>query len=488
MAILLADLACEIQLLVFQHLYTIDDTHHLERTCKKSNAVFEANRYIIFQSIILQSPVYISDIKLCHFIDAIQDFVAKHPDPLQVIANPDSHVKCRPKMDKLADLLSVRQTRRFVSVCMVDDILARWSGLRLLVDICFEFDGKWPTNPFERNPVKKMVTAARSSASGGLSVCSPSAEWVARLYKAIVGVWLRQAILNFGNIMHWESAIALNVFRETDVLPLPGCSIRDMADLVKAWNILFVRLRKPPFQLGHPSVIRSVTQDDIPGIITILRPPDIANLLILSMDVSVPFPPDDTVFLANCGVSEFSSGGIWFSRIHHTEAPEEDGSYLENSLTPICEGLRKALWVMFDLTRLGRSSFGKERQRDPPFSHHALSIQMETWVAKVKSPDDLFARYLTNDQVVEDIIGKVFLRELLRRDLDPQVPFSTRTAIDWYYKFASLFRWVARRDFADADVEEILEILDSLDEVTMDAIDTSDELWSRSAEWYNTYH
>ena len=433
----------------------------------------------------LQSPVHIFDIQLCHFIDAIQDFAAKHQDPLQVTANPTSHVKCRPKLDTLANLLDVRQTRRFISTRMADDILARWSGLRSLIDICFEFDGKWPTNPFDRNPVKMMATGARPSGNGGLSACSPSAEWVARFYKAIVGVWLRQEIFNFCNMMNWESAIALSSFRAADSLPHPGCSIRDIADLIKAWNILFVRLLEPPFQLGHPSVIRRVTQDDMPGIRNALRPPDIANLLILSKDASVIFPPDDTVFLTNCGVFGFSSASICISRHHENDAPDEDGSFLQNNLTPLCKGLREELWGMFDLIGVGRPSFRKERHDGPNFTDRAFDTQLRTWTAKLKSPDDLFARYLTNDQVLEDIIGKAFLRELLRRDLDPKVPFSTVTVADWHCKVATLFRWTIWTDSAHADLDEVM---DALSEMIEDDAKSSDELWSRSAEWYDTYH
>ncbi len=54
-AMLLTNLNRELQLLVYQHLHTIDDAHHLARTCKILNAVFEANRHIIFQPVIVSS-------------------------------------------------------------------------------------------------------------------------------------------------------------------------------------------------------------------------------------------------------------------------------------------------------------------------------------------------------------------------------------------------------------------------------------------------
>lgn len=52
---LLATLVPDIQLLIFQSLYSIDDAHHLTRSCQQLNEVLEANRYIIFRSIIVSS-------------------------------------------------------------------------------------------------------------------------------------------------------------------------------------------------------------------------------------------------------------------------------------------------------------------------------------------------------------------------------------------------------------------------------------------------
>ncbi len=85
-------------------------------------------------------------------------------------------------MDTLADIFDIYPTRSTLSKRMVDDITARWGGLRPLIDICFAFDGDWPSSPLVGNPMVGLVRSWPSTRR-------PSPQWVARFYKAIIGIW-----------------------------------------------------------------------------------------------------------------------------------------------------------------------------------------------------------------------------------------------------------------------------------------------------------
>jgi hypothetical protein len=51
--------------------------------------------------------------------------------------------RCLPTMDTLEQILENHLSRCSLSVEMINDILARWGGLRPLINICSAFDGKW---------------------------------------------------------------------------------------------------------------------------------------------------------------------------------------------------------------------------------------------------------------------------------------------------------------------------------------------------------
>jgi hypothetical protein len=100
-------------------------------------------------------------------------------------------------MNALANILGAPQDRCVLSVQMVDDILARWGGLRPLIDICFAFDGNWPANPFGKNPATAILRGDRRCMQSQLLAVGPYPQWVERFYKAINSVWLYQEAVNF---------------------------------------------------------------------------------------------------------------------------------------------------------------------------------------------------------------------------------------------------------------------------------------------------
>lgn len=55
---------------------------------------------------------------------------------------------------------------------------------------------------------------------------------------------------------------------------------------------------------------------------------------------------------------------------------------------------------------------------------NAFDKPESAWARSLESPDGLFARYETCDQIIEDIVRKAFVKEILRRELDPHVPFA----------------------------------------------------------------
>jgi hypothetical protein len=67
----------------------------------------------------------------------------------------------------------------------------------------FEFGGRWPMDPFQKNHIVAMTNRTRPATRQMISGDGPSPKWIARFYKAICGVWLHQEIVNFCNIMHW---------------------------------------------------------------------------------------------------------------------------------------------------------------------------------------------------------------------------------------------------------------------------------------------
>lgn len=158
-------------------------------------------------------------------------------------------------MDALANILGVSQDRCVLSVQIFDDILARWGGLRPLIDVCFAFDGNWPANPFGKNAATAVLRGDHRCMQSELLSVGFSPQWVERFYKAINSVWLYQEAVNFCNIMHWECASALYVLFYSDMLMIPQATIRDNVDVIKVWNILFFRLFLPLFQLGRPSIL-----------------------------------------------------------------------------------------------------------------------------------------------------------------------------------------------------------------------------------------
>jgi hypothetical protein len=125
----------------------------------------------------LTSPIHTLDIKICLFINATEEFFVKHGHWLDASMFAAHHLGCQPNMDALANILGVSQDRCVLSVQIVDDILARWGGLRPLIDICFAFDGNWPANPFGKNPATAVLRGDHRCMQSELLSVGLSPQW-----------------------------------------------------------------------------------------------------------------------------------------------------------------------------------------------------------------------------------------------------------------------------------------------------------------------
>jgi hypothetical protein len=307
---------------------------------------------------------------------------------------------------------------------MVDDILARWGGLRSLIDIRFTFDGNWPINSIIGNAVSEIFSQLCCSDQGVPAACLPSPQWIERFYKALVGVWFYQETVNLTNVMYWECTSALSVFRELSTFFNPGSTILDSADLVKTWNILFYRLLAPPFQLGNPDVLYGEVRPTLDGLRHALRPPDISDLLIASTEISIRFPQDSHQYLFPRGAFDLQNyDGICLTWSRDDHAPHEDGKFFLNEIGLAHAGMILQLTVLFHAVGVGHVRVAK-RYQELYFWFRILGDYSQSWRTDLLRPTDTFGAYRTSDQVVEAIIGKEILKEMLRRGLDQTVPFA----------------------------------------------------------------
>lgn len=380
-------------------------------------------------------------------MDAIADFDNKHDHRFLDPSDMALHLNCRPGIDTLANAFDPRPNKRFPSRRMVDDILVRWSGLRPLIDICFAFDGRWPSDSFAKNPMIELADRARLSSIFGPCSRGPSPRWIARLYKAILGAWFHQETINLCNIMHWENATALCAIRRLRAMSYPGASLRDTTDVMKAWGMMFNRLAFPPFQLGNPAIMNPslFNRSGVLGSRNIFRPSDISDLLILSTDASKPFPPSSHRYLILRGATDVNpSTFIHISRHSEEDSPSEYGRRLYNNIHPAYVGLIAQVGSLFHLVGAGH--------RQPHCCHRTLRFWPRSldgfvwdWAEKLQSQSDPFARYETNDQIIKDIVGTAILGELLPRDLNPQSSFPSFAEADWHALLAAGLRATVQR-------------------------------------------
>lgn len=168
--------------------------------------------------------------------------------------------------------------------------------------------------------------------------------------------------------MHWEYGTALSYLRDSDLLLSSVASIRDCADLIKVWNILFVRLINPLFQLGNPSIRAFPILHTLPGLRNALRPLDISDLLITITHGSTRFPPDShSYLLIRWAFDVHLLRGVSISRHDEEATSDEDGRFLYHGLEL---NLIEMSWLLaghFTLAGVGRQSGGH-------FTHYRLRL------------------------------------------------------------------------------------------------------------------
>jgi hypothetical protein len=320
--------------------------------------------------------------------------------------------------------------------------------------------------------------ATRQMKSGG----GPSPQWIARFYKAICGVWLHQEIVNFCNIMHSQCTTALHTIRKLDLLTYPKASIWDNTDLIKAWNILFERLLALPFQPGSPATFPVHNRTTFSHSPHAYRLPEISDLLAPS---SMKFPPDHYNHFMQRGSRDIHQRPcLSLSRPHKADSPSEDGSFLDNTLRPTLGKFGLRLAWLFQFAGIGRrrscgTSFWVASSLWRLFIHCA-----NTWRKNKDSAHDLFASYEMSDQVVEDIFGKALMKELLRRDLDPHVPFAMFHVADWHVILALCLRAAGQKSCYITKWTDWWNVADGIE---VDAEPANVGWLHRFNKWYNTY-
>ncbi len=178
--------------------------------------------------------------------------------------------------------------------------------------------------------------------------------------------------------------------RKVGLLFYPEALVRDKADLVKVWYILFVRLLGPPFQLGSPSIFHGLNRYRLQSFRNALRPPDISDLLIISSRALMPSPH-------NCSDSFLLDGfsdmirllGKNISRYH-----EEDSPWLDDEIGPSCFWIALELGNLFELAGVGVRRADDASRDTLSFWDDAFDGCVQAWKSKVESPDDYFASYL----------------------------------------------------------------------------------------------
>jgi hypothetical protein len=144
----LRDLPQELLVLIYHSLESIDDVHHMARTCRKAHEALQSQAiYLdIMRSVIGQAPQHRYDLQLCRMLDLHQDVVermqqnsnqlpATQPNPLEYAYNEWEH-----RLGYAA--LPITCYDGCCVDCLPDQtvcsILARYQGLRVLEDLWLE--------------------------------------------------------------------------------------------------------------------------------------------------------------------------------------------------------------------------------------------------------------------------------------------------------------------------------------------------------------
>jgi hypothetical protein len=323
----------------------------------------------------------------------------KHGESLYIHDPFGTHVQCRPTMETLADIIGARRARPTLPVDMVDDIVARWGGLRVLIDLCYFLDGNWPSDPFGENPLLRFMNRGQSRKNQDAHGLVPSPDWIARFYKAVVAIWLYQEMISLYNIMRWECASALAVIRYLAPILCLGGNIRDCGDVIKAWNSVFVRLLSPPFQLGQPCVLPSNSLA-APFARNVLRPANISDLLILSTGAPAfgPYRPNQLLLVHEMIAFEFQlSAGICITRIHDGDSPDEGGALLTNEIGTNHGGIFIQLMTLFNQAGVGVRATPSKHNGLFRIWSRILQPRLADWSRRILSPTDRFTQYETGD-------------------------------------------------------------------------------------------
>lgn len=109
-----------------------------------------------------------------------------------------------------------------------------------------------------------------------------------------------------------------------------------------------------------------------------------------------------------------------------------------------------------------------------------LERYVQAWLEGLQSTDDVLGKYQTSDRVIEDILGTALLREVLRRDIDPQVPFARLFEENCNQIYADALR-VARQKTGDVTtIEKFAVAFPDSPKVCMEHVDHN--------LWHTTYH
>jgi hypothetical protein len=211
-----------------------------------------------------------------------------------------------------------------------------------------------------------------------------------------------------------------------------------------------------------------------PNFRTALQPSDISDLLIVSTRPWIRYPRDSRGYPSRRGAH---LPGL-LPGIHASDHDEDDSSheskdFLSNRGKGPYIGMALQFPNLFcraDVGGCGSAYITSRRHplyipsRRHPLYIEAIAEHFEAWKWYSDSLKLRFAEDLTSDQVVERVLGKPLLRELLRCDLNCQIPFAQISPGDWYQPLAAWLRvaWlitVSRREL-EAMFSDLLETVD----------------------------
>ncbi|KAF2267054.1 hypothetical protein CC78DRAFT_103098 [Lojkania enalia] len=222
----LIDLPRELLEIIYHHLGSIDDVHHLARTCKISyGAIRNDKAYLeIMRSIIRHSPVHRFDIQLCRMLELHNDLVQYFQSggmpllPTTIDARGWHNTNMSTYELQLGRAITDRShlyDSYFLGDALSDnrvyDILARWQGLRIIRDtwllrelkeedyLSVSFSG----HPKEFAKTFENIQNCSDNAPRGIDVRLSSttenylnldADQEGRFYTAIITIWLMNEV------------------------------------------------------------------------------------------------------------------------------------------------------------------------------------------------------------------------------------------------------------------------------------------------------